>query len=204
MVVYLIWGITLGFAAGVQPGPMSTYIVSQTLANGWRRTLPAVMAPLISDGPIALVTLMILSKVPPDFVHVLRLVGGAFILYLAWGAWKTWRAYDDKTVPVAQSSRQSVLKAATVNLLNPNPYLGWSLVIGPLMLKGWRETPTHGIAMLVGFYGTVIATMAATVFLFSLARKIGPKVTRVSIGLSALALACFGVYQLVAGAFFRS
>jgi threonine/homoserine/homoserine lactone efflux protein len=62
MLIYLIQGVTFGFAAVVQPGPFQTYLMSQALNHGWRRTLPAALAPLISDGPIILLTLLVLSQ----------------------------------------------------------------------------------------------------------------------------------------------
>jgi threonine/homoserine/homoserine lactone efflux protein len=196
---YLTLGITLGFAAAVQPGPLLTYIISQTLKNGWRRTLPAAFAPLVSDIPIAVVTLLILSQVPSWLEQALRLAGGFFLLYLAYGAFQTWRNFDEnKTAPV-QSGGQSLLKAATVNWLNPGPYLGWSLVLGPLFLKGWRETPAHGIAILAGFYATMVTSMIIMIILFAFARNLGAKINRILIGLTAIALAGFGVYQIWLG-----
>jgi threonine/homoserine/homoserine lactone efflux protein len=199
MIVYLILGATYAFAAAVQPGAFQTYLVSQTLRNGWRRTLPAALSPLISDGPIILLVLLVLSRVPAGLQQVLRFAGGVFLLYLAAGAWKTWRKYTG-TVPAAvQSPRQSLLRAAVVNLLNPNPYLGWSLVLGPLLLKGWHETPAHGIALVVGFYLTMILTLAAIIMLFAAARNLGPRVNHALIGASAAGLACFGLYQLWSG-----
>jgi threonine/homoserine/homoserine lactone efflux protein len=92
---YLTYGIAFGFSAAVQPGPLLTYIISQTLKNGWRRTLPAALAPLISDIPIAIVILFILSQVPAWLVQALHLAGGFFLLYLAYGAYKTWRNFDE-------------------------------------------------------------------------------------------------------------
>lgn len=199
MSVYLITGLTFGFAAAVTPGPLFTYLISQTLNNGWRRTLPAVFFPLITDGPIAVLILLILSHVPVSLIGYLQLAGGIFILYLAYGAFKAWRVYDIKKTVSVQSIRQSVLKAAILNWLNPSPYLGWSLVIGPLLLKGWREAPTNGIILLVSFYGIMIAGMTAIIMLSHAARNLGPKVNRVMIGLSAVALACFGLYQWWSG-----
>jgi threonine/homoserine/homoserine lactone efflux protein len=199
VLVYLILGITYGFAAAVMPGPLSTYLISQALTNGWRRTLPAVFAPLLSDGPIILLVLLILTRVPLWFEQLLRFSGGFFVLYLAIGAAKAWRAYNAREVPRVQSSRQSLVKAAMVNLLNPNPYLSWTLVLGPLLLKGWRETPGNGIALLASFYAAMILVMVVIVALFSAAGNLGPKVNRSLIGASALALACFGIYQLWLG-----
>jgi threonine/homoserine/homoserine lactone efflux protein len=196
MLPYLILGITYAFAAAVQPGPLQTYLISQTLTHGWRRTLPAALSPLVSDGPVILLVLLVLTRVPAWMAQVLRLAGGVFVLYLAWGAAKAWRAYDAQHMAPAPSS---LLRAALVNVLNPNPYISWSLVLGPLLLKGWRETPSHGVALLAGFYGTMVLALAATIALFAAARNLGPRVTRLLIGLSSVALACFGC-DLLGGA----
>ena len=197
MLPYLILGMTYAFAAAVQPGPLQTYLISQTLSHGWRRTLPAAFSPLLSDGPVIVLVLLVLSRVPAWLAQGLRLAGGVFVLYLAWGAAKTWRAYHAQRMAPAPSS---LLRAALVNVLNPNPYISWSLVLGPLLLKGWREAPSHGVALLAGFYGTMVLGLAGTIALSATAGNLGPRVNRVLIGLSSLALACFGFY-LAAGVF---
>ena len=46
---------------------------------------------------------------------------------------------------------QTVLEAVVANLLNPNPYLSCSLVLGPLLLEAWRADPAYGIGFLVSF-----------------------------------------------------
>jgi threonine/homoserine/homoserine lactone efflux protein len=196
MSTYLILGMAYAFAAAVQPGPLQTYLISQTLSHGWRRTLPAAFSPLISDGPVIVLVLLVLSRVPVWLVQGLRLAGGVFVLYLAWGAVKAWRGYDAQQMAPAPSS---LLRAALVNVLNPNPYISWSLVLGPLLLKGWREAPANGVALLAAFYGTMVLSLAGTIVLFAAARNLGPRVTRVLIGLSSVALACFGCYLLWSG-----
>ena len=196
MIVYLILGITYAFAAAVQPGPFQAYLISQTLAIGWRRTIPAAFAPLLSDGPIIVLVLLVLSRMPPWLVQVLQGAGGVFLLYLSVGAFKTWRDFGAKRAVQVQAIQQTVLKAALVNLLNPSPYLGWSLVMGPLLLKGWRETPIDGIALLVGFYITLILVTLGIMLLFAADGNLGSRVTRVLVGISAIALTCFGLYEL--------
>jgi len=88
----------LWFAAAAQPGPFQAYLISQTLSNGWRRTLPAALAPLISDGPIIVLTLVVLSHVPVWFQRFLYIAGGLFILYLAYSAFVAWRNFDEAGV----------------------------------------------------------------------------------------------------------
>lgn len=199
MTGYLILGVTYGFAAAVQPGPFQTYLISQTLTNGWRRTVPAAFAPLLSDGPIIALVLLLLSRMPDWLVQILQFAGGVFLLYLAFGAFKSWRNFDENKVGQVNTSRQTVFKAAMVNLLNPSPYIGWSLVMGPLLLKGWRETPSNGIALLAGFYTTMIFVTLGIMLLFAAARNLGPRVSRALVGVSAIALACFGLYELWLG-----
>jgi threonine/homoserine/homoserine lactone efflux protein len=196
----LILGITFAFAAAVQPGPLQTYLISQSLVRGYRHTFPAAFSPLISDGPIIVLVLFLLSSLPHWLLNILQIAGGVFLFYLAVNAWKTWRNYDARKAVQVQSGHQTLLKATLVNLLNPNPYLGWSLVMGPLLLKAWRETPVNGIVLLVGFYATLVVSLVGTIILFSTARNLGPRVSRVLIGISAIALACFGFYELWSGA----
>ena len=199
MWLYILQGIGYGFAAGVQPGPLQTYIISQTLLKGWKRTLPAALAPLISDGPIIAICLFLLSQVPGWLQRILFIAGGLFVLYLAYGAYQTWKTFDPN-LPIPESgTQQSILKAALVNTLNPNPYLFWTLVTGPILLAGWRTKPAYGLGFLLGFYATFILSLAAMILIFGTVRQLGPKINRVLLGFSAVALFFFGLYQLWLG-----
>jgi threonine/homoserine/homoserine lactone efflux protein len=180
LAVYLILGITFGFAAAVQPGPLQTFLISRTLNHGWRHTLPAAGAPLISDIPIVILVLLILNHVPLWVENVLHFAGGFFVLFLAWGAFKSFRNYSLQPTAPLKSARRNFLDAVLVNLLNPNPYLAWSLFMG--------------------FYSAVILTTAGIILLFATVRRFGPKVSRILLGISAAALAGFGCYQLYLGA----
>jgi threonine/homoserine/homoserine lactone efflux protein len=196
---YLVFGITYAFAAAVQPGPFQTYLVSETMVRGWRRTLPAAFAPLISDAPIFVLAMLVLSRMPPALVRFLHLGGGLFLFYLAYGAYRTWRSFDPARLDGGTDGRPTLMRAAIVNFLNPNPWLGWSLVMGPLFIEGYRESPANGLALVIGFYTTMIACTAGLITLFAFARGLGPRVSKATLGLSVIALAGFGVYQLWLG-----
>jgi len=92
-----------------------------------------------------------------------------------------------------------MLKAVFMNLISPGPYIYWSLVAGPTFLSGWRDAPASGIGFLLGFYCTLVCTFGSIIMAFGTARQLGPKVTRLLLGLSALALSGFGLYQLWLG-----
>ncbi len=201
MWLYVLQGVGLGFSAAVLPGPCLAYLISQTLERGWRRALPAAFAPLISDGPIITLCLLVLSQVPGWFERFLHFAGGTFILYLAYGAYKAWRNFDLKLPSTDPGARGSAFEAALMNALSPGPYIYWSLVTGPILLRGWRETPVNGVGFLAGFYATIVLSLIAIILVFSLARELGPKVNRALLGVSALALSGFGLYQLWLGFF---
>ena len=199
MIQYLIIGIIYAFTAVVQPGPFQVFLLSQTLSKGWRRALPAAFGPLISDLPVILIVLLLLTSVPPYFINILQIAGGLFLLYLSFSAYNSWKNFNSPKPPAPHSNQQTLLSAVIVNLLNPNPYLGWSLVLGPILLKGWHQDPSNGIVLLVSFYATLTIGMIITILVFSVAGKFGSRLNRLLIGISVIALSCFGLYELYSG-----
>lgn len=199
MWLYIVQGIGYGFAAAAQPGPLQTYLISQALMKGWRKSLPSALAPLISDGPIITVCVFMLSQVPIWLQRFLYLAGGLFVLYLAYGAYKSWKNFDPRLPSLETATQQTILKAALTNALAPGAYIFWTLVTGPILIRGWRETPVYGVGFLLGFYITMILSLCAVIIVFGVARQLGSKVNRLLLGISAIALFCFGLYQLKLG-----
>jgi len=201
MFPYLFQGLGLGFSAGAQPGPFQTYLISQSLSQGWRKTWIAAFAPLVSDGPIIILALLILIQVPDWFQQVLRIAGGFFVLYLAWRTFQTWRDFSTEIDQSGQTETKSLIHAAMINALSPGPYLFWSLVIGPMLIEAWRENPPSALALVLPFYFGMIGVNLAVVMIFGQAARLGNPVRKAMLGLSVLMLAGFGVYQLWKGIF---
>lgn len=199
---YFLQGAALAVSAAVTPGPFQTFLISRALKSGWKRTLPAALAPLVSDGPILVLVLLILSHTATYFLEILRIVGGIFILYLAKGVYRTFKESSALPASSHESAVNSLFNAIAINALNPNPYLFWSVVGGPLVLSGWRESPWVGAGFLIGFYCTFVASLAGVILLFSRASKLDRKVEKVLYLGAFLALAFFGLYQIIRGLLF--
>lgn len=199
MFLYLTQGLVLGAAAAAQPGPFQAFLLSLVLRGGWRRALPAAFAPLISDGPIVALVLLVLTQVSPIFLSILQIGGGLFLLYLGWSAYRASQTIVAGQAPVAAQTGRTVGQAALMNLLSPSPYIFWATIAGPILIEGWRNSPALGLAFLAGFYIALIGGLMVLIFLFSAMGSVNPRVTR-ALGLgSAVALALFGLYQLGQG-----
>jgi threonine/homoserine/homoserine lactone efflux protein len=196
---YVLQGATLALSATIMPGPFQTFLISRALRNGWLRTLPAAFAPLVTDGPIIALVLFVLTQTPPWFLEALRIAGGLFILYLSRGILLSLRSTREVPVPDADAARRSFLEAVVINALNPNPYIFWSVVAGPIVLSGWREAPHLGIGFLAGFYGTFVCSLSLFIITFATAGRLDPRVNLTLRIISGLALAAFGIYQMAAG-----
>ncbi len=192
LISFFIQGSALGITAGAAPGPLQTYLISETLSGGWRRSLPLIFVPVLSDTPVVILTIFVLGQMPDIVLRVISLVGGIFVFYLAWTLWKQWRITSQEVELNGQTSHRSFLKAVAMNLLNPNPYIFWTFVSGPLLLEAFDISWTHAIAFLTGFYGIFMGTMVILIALFHQTRKFGPRVVRIFQLISILILVVFG------------
>ncbi len=199
MIVYLIQGLTFGLSAGATPGPLHAFLMSRTLKGGIRCAIPAALAPLLSDGPIITLVLLVLTQMPDSVLRGLQIIGGGFLIFLAWGAYRSFRTIHAGDEPDPGSGQQSLRDATLVNLLNPNPYIFWGVVGGPTLLEGWAKAASHGLAFIGAFYIALIGTFAGFIIIFASARQLGPQVSRMLSGISAVALFIFGVYQIALG-----
>lgn len=200
MIEVLLLGGGLAFAAAIQPGPLQAFLFARVASSGWRRAMPAALSPLLSDGLVAMVVLLVIGRLPTTFQHLLRAAGGVLLVYLAWVSFDRSRAPLSGSGSCRRTSApHTLLQAAAVNVLNPSPYLAWALVIGPTVVTAWRTTPARALAFLAAFYATMVATLGALVVLFGATSLLGARTQRVLIAVSALVLAAVGLYQLAAG-----
>lgn len=193
---YFLQGLGLGFSAAATPGSLQAFYLSQTSQRGLWRSLPLALVPLVSDGPIVLLVLLVLIQTPSWLITLLRLAGGLFLFYLAWGAWKA-RKISPSALP--GENGKGFLKGVVMNLLNPGPYLFWSMIGGPILLQGWQQSPWVGGGFLGAFYLTMICGCAALIVLFALAHRMDRRMTQILSLVSVLAFVGLGFYQVYAG-----
>jgi threonine/homoserine/homoserine lactone efflux protein len=159
--------------------------------------------PLASDPPVVVACLFALAGLPGGLLRLLTLAGGALLVSLGASTLRgLWRERagapqvgggDQAPAPEAGGFWRAVL----VNLLNPNAWIFWSLVGGPILAGTLRSATPQPLAFLGGFYLALIATNGVTVLLFGALGRLGPRASRALGGLSALAFLAMGVAQLL-------
>jgi threonine/homoserine/homoserine lactone efflux protein len=200
-VYYLSQGIIFGLYAAVLPGPLQAFLLSRILQNGWKRTLPLAFVPLLSDGPIMLTLFLVLSQLPVWFPTGLRIVGGVFILYLAWDAFHT-KIDSEKIIQseeVKNVDKAGFIKGVTMNLLNPNVYIFWATIGVPTILAGWETSPMNGAAYILGMFGAMIPAIMGWISLVGTIGLLKPTVQQIIARVIALLLLIVGISMIING-----
>lgn len=200
MLIFFLKGLTFALPPIAAPSPFKLFLLSHALEHGWRRTLPASLAPLVGDIPIIVLVLMVLTQMPDGFLMVIRLIGGFFILYIALRIVRSMRIDQNKLIAEQHTAGGTFFKAIGLIWLNPNPYIFWSLIGGPVFLEGYAQSPWAGAGFIAGFYIVWISALTTLTIIFDRVGRISPKINK-GIGVVAtVGLVVFGVYQIWTGA----
>ena len=107
----------------VTPGTGVLYTVTAGLSHGTRAGLVAALGCTLGIVPhvaAAVTGLAALLHTSPVALQVLKYLGVAYLLFLAWRTWRDRSAFYVHADPAApRSARQVVVSAVLVNVLNP-------------------------------------------------------------------------------------
>ncbi len=147
---FISLAIVCGLSAGFSPGPLMTVIMSESIKHGKKEGLKVALAPLITDLPIVIICLLILSRISnlDIILGVISLCGGLYLLYLGYEN----ITYKGTELTVGDCAPQSFRKGIITNFLSPNPYMFWLSVLGPTLLRAYQVNLIYAVAFLVIFY----------------------------------------------------
>jgi len=195
MIAFLSAGMVLGFSLGFLPGPLMALIISQTFQHGIKEGIKVSIAPLLTDFPILLICLFVLTRVAHfrAILGIVSLIGGLFVMRLAYESIRP----KEISFSAARTEPQSVKKGAIVNALNPNPYVFWLTAGTPMILKAWNGGLLAASAFVAGFLcclvgaKVIIAVLAGKASLFLKGKMFGTFVRILGLFLLAFALLLF-------------
>jgi threonine/homoserine/homoserine lactone efflux protein len=156
MIEYLSAGTLLGLASGFAPGPLLLLVVSETLRHDIRAGIKVAIAPLITDVPIIVISLLILNRLAhfKTIVGGISILGGLFILYLGYDSIKT-KGLEFNLPPTISNSFK---KGVITNALNPHPYIFYVTVGSPIILRAINQN----LALAFVFIGSFLIFLVGT------------------------------------------
>jgi threonine/homoserine/homoserine lactone efflux protein len=193
MWAYLVQGLGWGVYAGILPGPTQAFILSKTLANGWKRSLPLALVPLVSDLPIAMASCFLAAALPDVFLNFIKIAGGIYLVYLGWSTWRM-ASSGEKSLP-GDHPKKGFWKTVLINVSNPNVYLFWGTIGAPVVLQGWSKSPANGISFILGMYAALILVVCATIVLFGFTGKLPDSSKSWLFRIFSVAIVLYGLFQ---------
>ena len=148
--------LLMGLVEGLKPGPLNTLVITETLQHDWKAGTKVALSPLITDAPIITISALLWSQAT-------SLSGVESILYIAGAAFLTWLGIDGlrSTSPnfddIDQNQAEHSLRRGVItNLLNPNPWMFWTLAGAPFMVAAWNQSPWMPFAYVIPFLSMLI------------------------------------------------
>ncbi len=156
MIYFLTIGTVLGLSAGFTPGPLLMLVISETLQHDIKSGVKVAFAPIITDLPIIILTLFVLSKLTSfhSILGVISLVGGVFILFMSYESIRTKRV----ELNLKKLTPRSLIKGVLANALSPHPYLFWFSVGAPIMTKAISLNISALLVFIMSFYTFLVGS----------------------------------------------
>lgn len=190
----LLLGISLGWAAGIAPGPLLTLVLTTTLRRGTGAGIRVALAPLITDPPIVVVGVAVASGLSARFVAAISVVGAAYLIWLGISEVAAGRRAELAVEGPVAGGRVDVLRGVLTNVLSPHPWLFWVAVGGPLLVAAWDRRPAAGIGFVVAFYLLIVGTKVGLALLVGRGRRrLTVRWYRVLVQVGGLVLLLLGV-----------
>jgi threonine/homoserine/homoserine lactone efflux protein len=175
--------------AAFTPGPNNTLLMASGMHFGFRRTLPLVFGVAIGFPVMIGLIGLGLGQVfltYPIIYKVLKYVGAAYMLYLAW---KIATAKPD-SIEASESRPLSFVQMSLFQWINPK---GWVMAVTALSAYTLADSYYTGVVMVVGTFAFMGITSAVTWAAFGAALKsvmTDPRYFRlINVGLAVLLVA---------------
>ena len=150
LVTSLLSGLLLGAGAGITPGPLNALIILESLKNGRSAGIKIALAPLITDIPIIILSLLLvveLSKVS-FMLALVTISGGLYICTLGV------KDLFFKEIPllVHDKKNNALRKGIIANLLTPHPYVFWITIGAPTVIESSQYSIFAAASFIFFFY----------------------------------------------------
>jgi len=156
VIEFLVLGAFLGLASGISPGPLLAITISETLQHGKWEGIKVAVSPLITDLPIILAVLFILSHLTSynHIIGVIAFFGASYLIYSGVESLKI----KSNSFELKLEKKDALKKGIIVNFGNPHPYIFWLSIGGPIIIQSLTTHFWAAILFLFGFYSFLVGS----------------------------------------------
>ncbi|HKJ64438.1 MAG TPA: LysE family transporter [Desulfopila sp.] len=162
-------GVALGLSAGFAPGPLTALVISETLRHDLGAGVRVALAPFVTDLPIILFCLAILTQLPESDVLLaaISFCGAVFIGRMGLENLNL-RIVD---LEFGQAVKHSFRRGIVTNFLSPHPYIFWLTVGMPIIARAMRVDILSVAGFLFCFYLLLVGSKVLLALLVAKSRN---------------------------------
>jgi threonine/homoserine/homoserine lactone efflux protein len=166
-------------------------VIKETLSGGLRAGAWTAAAPIFTDGPLVIISLFAAGwfATQPMALFVISIVGALFLIKMGIDCFSIDPPIGDELLTDAKGAFQ---RGILTNLLNPNVYVFWFLIGGPLMASVAEDEPLAPIAYALSFLISIILVKTFIAYIFDKTRgNISAKSYKTALSLCGVAMLIF-------------
>ena len=190
----------LGVALGASPGPVQLLLFSEASRGGAGRGLRAMAGANATFGAMMLLLAAGLSSLEPGetFLRVVKVIGGAFLVFLAFDATRESRRPHE--VEETRKGLHPAVRGIVAVVLNPGVYVflattGTAVVASAVDQGGRGLAVVTVVALLLG-----VSLMDSTMVLLGAgAHRVSDRFLRILSDVLAVAMGALGVWLMLRG-----
>jgi threonine/homoserine/homoserine lactone efflux protein len=182
------------------PGPSIAALVARVLTSGFRDVLPFLAAMWLGEAlwlTLAVAGLSVFARTFSTGFVVLKLAGGAYLLFLAWKMWSTPAETGAEDLPQARSPWRMFIAGMLITLGNPKIVLFYLALLPTLIdlthvgVVAWAQLVVTMLAVLIAAdcFWSLLASHARRFLVSRRARMIANRTSAAAMAGAAVAIA---------------
>ena len=198
ILAYALAGLTLAVIEGIKPGPLLTMVVRETLSGDLRAGIWTAAAPIFTDGPLIVVSYLFASVLVdnPSILVLISILGALFMFKMGVECFSIEPPTLSSILEPA-SSKKAFGRGVLTNLLNPNVYVFWFLIGGPIMASAVNSEPLAALAYAATFIiGIILVKCLIAIMLHRMRDAMPRHIYKSILSLCGVAMIIFAIGYL--------
>ncbi|MFL0800348.1 MAG: LysE family transporter [Agarilytica sp.] len=193
---FALAALTFGLVAGLKPGPLGVFVIHQTMSKGNCSGFMASLAPIVTDGPIILLALLLTLQLKDIswFISAVSVFGSIYLAHIAYKIFKAPLSIN----PRGNGSKNSSLATAVkINFLNPAPYIFWLTIGSSYIFMG--SNFDAGVFIVCAIFSLCGTKFVVALTIKNLGEQFSPRVYSVMLKSLSVPLLVFSGQLLISG-----